>query len=247
MDYNRIYNQIIQNAQNRTLEGYGENHHILPKCMGGVNKNNIVRLTAREHFLCHLLLCEIYPNNNKLKYSLFLMNIGKQKNKNNHYKINNRTYERLKIEHSLFLTDRKLTEEHKLKIQSKAIGRQKNKEHKLKIGESNRKPKPEGFGDKISPLLKKRNIDWETRNKKASDKLKGRKITWELKGIKRSSNILGKPIAIQQYTLDGILLDEYKSIAEAANGNKSLHESIRCNVNGKYKTAGGFVWKRKIS
>ena len=214
MDYNRIYNQIIQNAQNRTLEGYGENHHILPKCMDGVDKNNIVRLTAREHFLCHLLLCEMYPNNANLSRALFLMSTNKNKKQHQRYKISSRMYEHLKhtfINHVTGL------------------------------------PKPDGFGDKISPLLKKRNINWEVRNKKASDKLKGREITWNLKGIKRSSDILGKPIAIQQYTLDGILLNEYKSIAEAADGNKSLHESIRCNVSGKYKTAGGFIWKRKIS
>lgn len=214
MDYSKVYNQIIKRAQTRTLEGYGENHHIIPKCMGGIDKDNIVRLTAREHFLCHLLLCEIHPNNTNLSRALFLMSTNKNKKQYQRYKVSSRMYEYLKqtfINHTTGLS------------------------------------KPDGFGEKISSLLKKRNIDWETRNKKASDKLKGRKITWNLKGIKRSSDILGKPIAIQQYTLDGVLINEYKSIAEAANGSKSLHESIRCNIKGKYKTAGGFIWKRNIS
>lgn len=63
MDYNRIYNSIIQNRRNNPIskEEYGENHHIIPKCMGGNNsKENIVRLTAREHFICHWLLYKIY-------------------------------------------------------------------------------------------------------------------------------------------------------------------------------------------
>ena len=63
MEYTRIYNQLIERAQNRTLEGYVEKHHIIPKCLGGSNnKENLVELTAREHFLCHKLLTKIYPS-----------------------------------------------------------------------------------------------------------------------------------------------------------------------------------------
>ena len=79
MNYQKVYNQIIERAQRRQLKGYNEKHHIIPKCIGGTNnKDNIVKLTAREHFLCHLLLVEIYPNEPKLKYALWLMSIGKQ-------------------------------------------------------------------------------------------------------------------------------------------------------------------------
>jgi len=56
MNYQKIYDQIIERAKNRKLEGYKEKHHIIPKCLGGPdNKENLVELTAREHFLCHLL------------------------------------------------------------------------------------------------------------------------------------------------------------------------------------------------
>jgi hypothetical protein len=78
MDYQKIYNQIIERAQNRKLEGYKEKHHIIPKCLGGTNdKENLVELTAREHFLCHWLLYRIYPNNKKLLYSFWLMSTRK--------------------------------------------------------------------------------------------------------------------------------------------------------------------------
>lgn len=60
MDYKRIYDNIITRAQSRELEGYSENHHILPVCMGGSNdKSNLVKLTAREHFIAHWLLYKI--------------------------------------------------------------------------------------------------------------------------------------------------------------------------------------------
>lgn len=67
MDHQRIYNEIIDRALLRRVEGYTEKHHIIPKCLGGSNdKINIVRLTAREHFLCHWLLFRAYPHNRKL-------------------------------------------------------------------------------------------------------------------------------------------------------------------------------------
>jgi len=61
MNYQRIHDQIIERAKTRQLDGYKERHHIIPKCMGGIDdKSNLVELTAREHFIIHLLLAEIY-------------------------------------------------------------------------------------------------------------------------------------------------------------------------------------------
>ena len=74
MNYKKIYDQIIERAKNRTLTGYKERHHIIPKCMGGTNdRDNLVNLTAKEHFICHKLLVEIHPTNNKLKFALLAM------------------------------------------------------------------------------------------------------------------------------------------------------------------------------
>lgn len=63
MDYKKIYNDIINRGQIRkNVNQYMEKHHIVPVCMGGINdKTNIVKLTAREHFIAHLLLVKIYP------------------------------------------------------------------------------------------------------------------------------------------------------------------------------------------
>jgi hypothetical protein len=61
--YTRWYNSIICKAQNQTRnknEQYYESHHILPKSMGGSNKpENMVFLTAREHYITHLLLMKM--------------------------------------------------------------------------------------------------------------------------------------------------------------------------------------------
>jgi hypothetical protein len=55
--YSQTYCSIIERAKSRLIEGYTERHHIIPKSMGGSDDlSNLVDLTAREHFICHLLL-----------------------------------------------------------------------------------------------------------------------------------------------------------------------------------------------
>jgi hypothetical protein len=57
--YKKWYENIIKNARGReaSSDTYYEKHHILPKSLGGNDyKENLVKLTAREHFLVHLLL-----------------------------------------------------------------------------------------------------------------------------------------------------------------------------------------------
>ena len=74
MNYKKVYDQIINRAKDRNIEEYTEKHHIIPKCMNGLNNtDNIAKLTAREHFLSHWLLHEMYPNNADLRYSFWSM------------------------------------------------------------------------------------------------------------------------------------------------------------------------------
>lgn len=56
--YTSCYFTIINRAKSRSIiDTYTEKHHIIPKSLGGSNsKENLVTLTAREHYLCHLLL-----------------------------------------------------------------------------------------------------------------------------------------------------------------------------------------------
>lgn len=66
MNYQKQYNKIIQYRLNNIPQGYTEKHHIIPRSLGGTNdKNNLVRLTAREHFICHYLLTKIYKQGTK--------------------------------------------------------------------------------------------------------------------------------------------------------------------------------------
>jgi hypothetical protein len=81
---------------------YYEEHHIKPVCMGGEGERrqwrfhlNIILLTAREHFIAHKLLCEIYPKNPKLWYALDMFLNTKN---NRGLNIGSREYERIREE-----------------------------------------------------------------------------------------------------------------------------------------------------
>ncbi len=234
MNYQRIYNQIIEQAKTRQLEGYTEKHHIIPRCIGGSNsKNNLVKLTAREHFICHVLLCEIYPDNKKLKYALCLMNIGKQKYKEANYKISNRIYERLKHEHSLLMRGNQTRK-----------GVPCSEETKRKIGEANRKPKPEGFGKKpkgfgerVGNSHKGRKNSKETIEKMS--KAKKGKI-----GNESQKQKISKPII--QYDLQGNFIKEWRSGKEAGLTLGISNGSIANALRGRYKQMNGYIWKYKI-
>ena len=94
MNWKRIHDQIIKRAQNRTLEGYSELHHILPKCLGGNdNKNNLIKLTAREHFIIHKILNILHPEIQGLKYAVWIFVTFNDKRG---IRISSREYERLR-------------------------------------------------------------------------------------------------------------------------------------------------------
>jgi len=94
MNYQIIHDAIIERAKTRKLEGYKEKHHIIPRCLGGTNdKLNLVELTAREHYIVHKLLCELYPNNDKLHYALWRMMNPQTKNHKRSYNISSREYQ----------------------------------------------------------------------------------------------------------------------------------------------------------
>ena len=58
--YSKWYHKIIENAKLRNLSEGIEKHHIIPKSLGGSNlKQNIARLTPREHFVCHMMLTKM--------------------------------------------------------------------------------------------------------------------------------------------------------------------------------------------
>lgn len=112
--YTTWYCCLIQKALNRGSfagEGYYESHHILPKCLGlggETDKLNLVRLTAKEHFVCHLLLTKMFDDKTiiaKLTYASWQMT--------QRYQVTSRMYEKLKSALSVAYTGIPKTEQHK--------------------------------------------------------------------------------------------------------------------------------------
>jgi hypothetical protein len=97
--YTSTYYSIIANAQLRDLPSntYTEKHHIIPKSLGGNNsKYNLVRLTAREHFICHRLLVKMTVGLHKSKMISalwYMSNISK-------YKVTSQEYAQIKSQFS---------------------------------------------------------------------------------------------------------------------------------------------------
>jgi hypothetical protein len=82
MNYQKIYDTLIHKAMNRVLSDYTEKHHIVPRCLGGLDHlENIACLTPEEHYLAHQLLTKIHPKNKGLAKAAHMMCIGRPTNK----------------------------------------------------------------------------------------------------------------------------------------------------------------------
>lgn len=85
MNYALTYQKLINKARSRARPlGYVEKHHVVPRALGGCdNKANLVHLTAREHFIAHMLLAKIHGG---LMWSaLLILKGGKHRYVNNRF------------------------------------------------------------------------------------------------------------------------------------------------------------------
>jgi hypothetical protein len=171
--YSKLYHIITSNAKQRIIDRYTETHHIIPQSLGGSNdKENLVELTAREHFICHWLLIKMTEgkNRSKMLYALNGMKAENRYQQRYHTKITARVYEKYRIEHS---------ENHSKRMKGKAPpnkGKAMSEEQKHKLRMiALKRPKPSA----------------ETIAKR-SQKIIGQKRTRETK-LKMSLAAKGKP------------------------------------------------------
>jgi len=130
--YEKWYTTITKNAKNRLLDNYTERHHIVPRSLGGPDdKQNLVDLTAREHFICHWLLTKMYTGEARSKMIYALNGMKRTNKEQQRYEtpITSRVYARLKEEfgktHSATMKGREpinkgkpMSEEQKAKIRA---------------------------------------------------------------------------------------------------------------------------------
>ena len=97
MNYKQNYIDFIKSRKNKIRAkndgNYYELHHIIPRSLGGIDcEENLVLLTAREHFLAHYLLWKFTKTKQMTSAFWFVSHIQKRK-------ISSRQYEKLRLEH----------------------------------------------------------------------------------------------------------------------------------------------------
>lgn len=84
--------------------------------------------------------------------------------------------------------------------------------------------------------------------KRLSESLKGRKINWKNKISETLKGITGekhpKSIKVYQYTKENIMIKSYPNARIAAKETNIPQSNINRCVNGKLKSAGGYIWKK---
>jgi len=144
---------LIDKARTRTLDGYGEWHHVIPRSLGGVNnKNNLVHLTAREHLIAHMLLPRFLVEPRKMWQALWCMVITGE------VKVTGRLYEQARTIHAA-----QWAFEHKLPCR-KGIAHTPETRAKMRIANKGRYPSFETRA-RISAAKKGRKHSPETRAK----------------------------------------------------------------------------------
>ena len=169
--YRKIYQDICNRAKTRKLVGYKEKHHIIPRSLGGTDDtDNIAVLTAREHFICHLLLVRMTSHNNRSKMVFTLNSMMNRKTESmDRYVPCSKIFEILRIQLSEAHKQIGRTTEHKEAI---------SKAHKGKIVSDETK-------QKMSIASKKNIVGGAVKGSKRSDETK-RKISESRKGIQFS-------------------------------------------------------------
>lgn len=169
--YTRIYNKIISRAITRTIVGYQEKHHIIPQSLGGSNaKENIVRLTAREHFICHWLLTKMTVGDDRAKmvYALRMMSVTNDQQQRYINQITARVYETYRTEYAL--NHSKTMTGRTAKNKGRAMSDEQKK--KLSIAQTGKKYSAETISKRVAKVRgTKRSLEAK---KNISDSLKGK-------------------------------------------------------------------------
>ena len=130
--YHKWYHQIISNPDSSAT--FVEVHHILPKSLGGSNDpSNLVSLSARQHFVAHLLLTKMYKGKDKKKMCWALHRMAFSSTSPRKFKSSE--YEMARKIHISNLSKPK-SEEHQAKISKALTGKKTSKEAGATIAET---------------------------------------------------------------------------------------------------------------
>jgi len=103
-NYLKEYYDIIQNEKIEDYKSqYCEKHHIIPRCLGGTDKkDNIVYLSAANHFRCHTLLTKFTTGaaNGKMWNAVWRMMNKQSHNQDRDYIVTEEEYNYARTKHA---------------------------------------------------------------------------------------------------------------------------------------------------
>lgn len=214
--YIKRYTKYIESLIDQDISGYSERHHILPKSLFPQFKNNswnIIRLTARQHFIAHWMLAKAFGEG--MWIALYMMTTCDE-NGNRNYMVSSNLYGTLKVKRAEILSEKwsgesnpmygssrfgdknpmhnkSHSEETRKKISEKAKKRFENPEYRLKVtGENNGmygKTHSDEFKKNMSERVSGKNH--HNYNKPMADNVKEALIKAN-SGIKRSDEFKNK-------------------------------------------------------
>lgn len=168
MNYKLHYDRLIERGKRTLIHGYRELHHIVPKCIGGTNKrDNLVYLTAEEHFVAHRLLSKMYPNEPKLILAIAAM----QRSSGNQVR-NNKIFGKLREKIAEALRTRPISEESRLARIKSNIGQKRTEETKKNISEAKKGVKQPPESNLKRAIWSSNRIHTEESKKQMSDSAK---------------------------------------------------------------------------
>ena len=221
MNYHRTYMMLVESRRDRTTPSEKTYiHHIVPKSEGGSNdKSNLVSLTAREHYIAHLLLAKMY---NDQKMWCAVQTMGKK------FRYNSRLFAQLMNNIVPWNKGKKgiYSQETRDRISKKLLGKSLSNSTKDKMSKAKK--------GRLSNFTGKHHTD--EAKARISEAQKGKPKSEESK--LKSSMKQGKRIL--QIDTQGNIVGDYWScgIAERTTGVSNIRRAV-----SKGKMAGGFVWK----
>jgi hypothetical protein len=181
MDYKKHYDLLMETRRerNKISGAIYENHHIMPKSLGGSDdQSNMILLTPREHYIAHWLLWRIYRNK-EMAFAFYCMI---KMNKRTENITSSRAYEEAKSARREFIiennkkyhTGKKISEKDKELTSQRFKNIPKSEEHRKKISDSNKgKPKSDQHREKLSLSLMGKHKWSDERKKSHSEKISG--------------------------------------------------------------------------
>lgn len=149
--YNR-YTRFIGSLRGQSVDGYAEVHHIVPRSLGGSDDaDNLIRLTARQHYVAHWMLARALSGS--AARAFFMMsNFGR------YGKVNSTTYAIARQEYcALAAVQMKgrimppVSDETRQKQSQAKLGKKLTPEHIEKVRQTRiGKKMPAEFGKKVS-------------------------------------------------------------------------------------------------